>query len=56
MLNQILLFATAIQGEYEGLPNYKKIVRLFELYRTLKENNLCDTIDHSKDTSIDPLL
>ncbi len=45
MLNQILLFATTVQEEYPTLPNNKKIVRLFELYRTLKENNLCDIID-----------
>ena len=52
MLNQILLFTTAVQEEYPTLPNYKKIVRLFELYRTLKENNLCDIIDPSQLTSI----
>jgi len=43
-LNQILLFITKIENEYPNLPNQKKVVRLFELYRTLKENSLCDII------------
>jgi hypothetical protein len=31
------------------LPNQKKVVRLFELYRTLKENSLCDIIKTEED-------
>lgn len=45
MLNQVLGFVTTIQDSYDWLPNYKKVVKLFELYRTLKENWLCDIID-----------
>lgn len=48
-LNQILLFITKIEKEYPTLPNQKKVVRLFELYRTLKENSLCDIIKTEED-------
>lgn len=48
-LNQILTFITKIETEYPTLPNQKKVVRLFELYRTLKENSLCDIIKTEKD-------
>jgi hypothetical protein len=43
-LNQILLFLTKLETDYDGLANYKKVIRLFEVYRTLKENTLCDVI------------
>ena len=43
-LNQILVFINKIEQEYPTLSNHKKVVRLFELYRTLKENSLCDII------------
>ncbi len=43
-LNQISNFITKVETEYSTLTNQKKVVRLFELYRTLKENSLCDTI------------
>jgi hypothetical protein len=43
-LNQILISITKIETEYLTLPNHKKVVRLFEIYRTLKENSLCDII------------
>lgn len=48
-LNQILLFITKIEKEYPELTNQKKVVRLFELYRTLKENSLCDIIKTEED-------
>jgi hypothetical protein len=48
-LNQILVFITKIEKEYPTLPNQKKVVRLFELYRTLKENSLCDIIKTEED-------
>lgn len=43
-LNQILTVFAKIEGEYPTLIKQKKVVRLFELYRTLKENSLCDVI------------
>ena len=46
-LNQILSFITKVEEEYPVLTNHKKVVRLFELYRTLKENSLCDIINTS---------
>ncbi len=48
-LNQILAFIIKIEKEYPVLPNQKKAVRLFELYRTLKENSLCDVIRNEND-------
>jgi hypothetical protein len=53
-LNQIFNFITKIEREYPGLPNQKKVVRLFELYRTLKENSLCDIIK-SEENIIKPV-
>jgi hypothetical protein len=41
-----------IQKDYDILPNHRKTVRLFEIYRTLQENNLCDIIDRTTITSI----
>ena len=52
-LNQVLNFVNTVEAEYETLPNYKKVVRLFEFYRTLKENSLCDIIDAEITTAID---
>lgn len=43
-LNQILLYIQKIQSEYDTLNNYKKVIRLFESYRTLQEGNACDLI------------
>ena len=48
-LNQILAFIVKIESEYPTLPNQKKVVRLFEIYRTLKENSLCDVIKTEED-------
>lgn len=44
ILSQILGFIRKIEGERATTPYYQQAVKLFELYRTLKENNLCDTI------------
>ena len=52
-LNQVLNFVNTVEAEYVTLPNYKKVVRLFEFYRTLKENSLCDIIDAEITTAID---
>lgn len=46
-LTQILGVVTSIETEYEWLSNHRKVVRLFELYRTLRENDLCDIVDLS---------
>jgi hypothetical protein len=43
-LNQILFSIDKIEQEYPTLPNHRKVIRLFELYRTLRENSLCDII------------
>lgn len=43
-LSQILSFFTTIETNYSSLSNYKKVIKLFEVYRTLKENTLCDII------------
>lgn len=53
ILNQVVSFINNVEKEYETLPNYKKVVRLFELYRTLKENNLCDIIDSETTNAIE---
>lgn len=45
ILNQALDFISKISGEYDSLTNYKKAIRIFEMYRTLQENNTCDIID-----------
>lgn len=48
-LNDMLLYLKKIDGEYEGLTNYKKVIRLFEVYRTLQESNACDLMVSEKD-------
>jgi hypothetical protein len=48
-LNQILSFIMKVEKEYPTLPNQKKVIRLFELYRTLKENSLCDIIKNQEE-------
>lgn len=53
-LNQMARYIEKIQWEYEGLTNYKKVIRLFEVYRTLQESNACDLIT-SGETTWDPL-
>lgn len=50
-LSQIVSFINTVSSEYETLANHRKVVRLFELYRTLKENNICDIIDTTSDTN-----
>lgn len=54
-LNQMLNYITKIQWEYEGLTNYRKVIRLFEVYRTLQESNACDLITSGKEDTTDPL-
>ena len=41
-LEELQQLFTNIQAEYPGLSNYKKTIRLFEVFRMLKESNLCD--------------
>lgn len=53
-LNQILLFINKVEKEYPTLSNHKKVVRLFELYRTLKENSLCDIIKTEETSTVEP--
>jgi len=36
-LRQMVDYITTIQSDYDILPNYKKVIRLFEIYRTVKE-------------------
>lgn len=55
-LNQILLFLTKLETEYDSLANYKKVIRLFEIYRTLKENTLCDVISQESVNVVDKPL
>lgn len=43
-LRQMLDYMMSIETEYEWLPNHKKVIRLFEIYRTLQEGNSCDVI------------
>jgi hypothetical protein len=40
-LEELSFLFTNIQDEYSGLTNYKKTIRLFEIYRMLKDANLC---------------
>ncbi len=44
LLNQALNFVNGFDSEYDGFTNYKKAIKLFESYRTLKENNICDKV------------
>lgn len=52
-LNRALDYVNKIASSYAWLSNFKKVVRMFEIYRTLKENNLCDII--SSENNPDPL-
>lgn len=56
MLSQILEAVNKVEESYETLPNHKKVVKLFELYRTLKENSLCDIIEDEIQEPINPIL
>jgi hypothetical protein len=46
-LRQMVDYITTIQSDYDTLPNYKKVIRLFEIYRTVKEWNACDLVNVS---------
>lgn len=41
-LRELQTIIENINQEYEQLSNYKKIIKLFEIYRMLKDGNLCN--------------
>lgn len=40
-LRELQTIIENIQKEYNNLSNYKKIIKLFEIYRMMKDSNLC---------------
>jgi hypothetical protein len=46
-LRQMIGYIASIEWEYESLSNYKKVIRLFEIYRTIQEWSVCDVILNS---------
>lgn len=55
-LTQILWVVNSIESEYETLSNHRKVVRLFELYRTLRENDLCDIVNTGEQSVQEPVI
>lgn len=52
-LRQMMQYVESIEKDYETLANYKKVIKNFEVYRTIQEGNVCDVVASSNIPWID---